>query len=127
MLRSTRMRLASAVALAIGGIARANAYIDPGTGSVQLQMISAAIAGGIFYFHELSPKIACVADSPPKNLDEFFLLTQCWNEATRLSECVCKCCKECLLWAKACSSISSLIGLAVTSKPDINPAWRQTR
>ena len=58
MLRSTRLKLASAVVLAIASIARANAYIDPGTGSMLLQMFGAAVAGGIFYFHELRRKIA---------------------------------------------------------------------
>ena len=28
----------------------AHAYIDPGTGSIVLQMILAAIAGGVFFF-----------------------------------------------------------------------------
>jgi hypothetical protein len=65
VLRSTRMRLASAVALAIAGIARANAYIDPGTGSMLLQMIGAAIAGGIFYFHELRMKIMSLFSRRP--------------------------------------------------------------
>ena len=65
MLRSTRMRLASAVALAIAGIARANAYIDPGTGSMLLQMIGAAIAGGIFYFHELRIKVMSLFSRRP--------------------------------------------------------------
>ena len=57
MLRSTRMKLASAVVLVIASIARANAYIDPGTGSMLLQMFGAAVAGAVFYFHELRIKI----------------------------------------------------------------------
>lgn len=65
MLRTTRMRLASAVALAIASIARAQAYIDPGTGSMLLQMIGAAVAGGIFYFHELRMKIMSLFSRRP--------------------------------------------------------------
>ncbi len=57
LLRTTRIRLASAVTLVIASVARADAYIDPGTGSMLLQMLGAAVAGGIFYFHELRSKI----------------------------------------------------------------------
>lgn len=65
MLRSTRRKLASAVVLAIAGIARANAYIDPGTGSMLLQMFGAVVAGGIFYFHELRMKIVALFTRRP--------------------------------------------------------------
>ena len=51
------MKLASAVVLAVASIARANAYMDPGTGSMLAQMSSAAVAGAVFYFHELRMKI----------------------------------------------------------------------
>ena len=65
MLRLTRLKLASAVVLAISSIARANAYIDPGTGSMLLQMFGAAVAGGIFYFHELRRKIMSLFSRRP--------------------------------------------------------------
>ena len=35
----------------------AEAYIDPGTGSMLLQVIGAGIAGAIFYFRELRMKL----------------------------------------------------------------------
>jgi len=44
---------ATVLAIAIIGISlpgTAHAYIDPGSGSIVLQMILAAIAGGVFYF-----------------------------------------------------------------------------
>ena len=59
------MKLATAVALAIASIARANAYIDPGTGSMLLQMFGAAVAGAIFYFHELRLKIVALFSRRP--------------------------------------------------------------
>ncbi|MBF8293454.1 MAG: hypothetical protein HW417_294 [Steroidobacteraceae bacterium] len=65
MLRSTRLKLASAVVLAVASIARANAYIDPGTGSMLLQMFGAAVAGGIFYFHELRRTIMSLFSRRP--------------------------------------------------------------
>jgi hypothetical protein len=37
--------------------APAQAYIDPGTGSMLLQMIGVGIAGAIFYFRELRMKL----------------------------------------------------------------------
>lgn len=36
--------------LAISAPGTAHAYIDPGSGSIVLQMILAATAGGVFYF-----------------------------------------------------------------------------
>ncbi|HEU4516696.1 MAG TPA: hypothetical protein VFR77_05280 [Steroidobacteraceae bacterium] len=44
-------------ALTLGVVASAHAYIDPGTGSMLLQMIGAGIAGAIFYFRELRMKL----------------------------------------------------------------------
>jgi len=57
---SIPLKLTSAVVLAIASIARADAYIDPGTGSMLLQMFGAAVAGGIFYFRELRMKIVAL-------------------------------------------------------------------
>lgn len=62
---STRMKLVSAVVLAIAGISPARAYIDPGTGSMLLQIFGAAVAGGIFYFHELRRKIIALFSRRP--------------------------------------------------------------
>ncbi len=50
-------RAALAAALVIGTAGTAEAYIDPGTGSMLLQVIGAGIAGAIFYFRELRIKI----------------------------------------------------------------------
>ena len=41
----------------VAAVAPAAAYIDPGTGSMLLQMIGAGIAGAIFYFRELRIKL----------------------------------------------------------------------
>jgi hypothetical protein len=49
--------LARALAIAIAAVGPAAAYIDPGTGSMLLQMIGAGIAGAIFYFRELRLKL----------------------------------------------------------------------
>jgi hypothetical protein len=50
-------RAAFGAALAIGMAGPAQAYIDPGTGSMLLQVIGAGIAGAIFYFRELRIKV----------------------------------------------------------------------
>jgi hypothetical protein len=65
LLRTTRIKLATAVTLVIASVARAHAYIDPGTGSMLLQMFGAAVAGGIFYFHELRRKIMALFSRRP--------------------------------------------------------------
>jgi hypothetical protein len=49
--------IAAAVTLALGAVAPAAAYIDPGTGSMLLQIFAAGVAGAIFYFHELRIKL----------------------------------------------------------------------
>ena len=49
--------LAAALVLALGAVAPASAYIDPGTGSMLLQMFAAGVAGAIFYFRELRIKL----------------------------------------------------------------------
>lgn len=48
---------ACAAALVLGTAGTAHAYIDPGTGSMLLQVIGAGIAGAIFYFRELRIKV----------------------------------------------------------------------
>jgi hypothetical protein len=48
---------ASAAVLILGTAGNAQAYIDPGTGSMLLQVIGAGIAGAIFYFRELRIKV----------------------------------------------------------------------
>lgn len=49
--------LACACAVSVAAVGTAAAYIDPGTGSMLLQMIGAGIAGAIFYFRELRIKL----------------------------------------------------------------------
>ena len=46
-----------ALVVSAASVAPAAAYIDPGTGSMLLQMIGAGIAGAIFYFRELRIKV----------------------------------------------------------------------
>lgn len=48
---------ATAALLTLGASGPAHAYIDPGTGSMLLQMLGAGIAGAIFYFRELRMKL----------------------------------------------------------------------
>jgi hypothetical protein len=50
-------RAAAAAVLAAGAAGSAHAYIDPGTGSMLLQVIGAGVAGAIFYFRELRIKV----------------------------------------------------------------------
>ena len=49
--------LACALAVSVSAVTPAAAYIDPGTGSMLLQMIGAGIAGAIFYFREFRIKL----------------------------------------------------------------------
>ncbi len=49
--------LVSALAVTLASTGPAAAYIDPGTGSMLLQMAGAGIAGAIFYFRELRMKL----------------------------------------------------------------------
>jgi hypothetical protein len=60
-----RIRQAAAVAIAAGFSNPAFAYIDPGTGSMLLQVIGAAIAGAIFYFRELRYKVMSLFSRRP--------------------------------------------------------------
>jgi hypothetical protein len=43
--------------MALAATGPAAAYIDPGTGSMLLQVIGAGVAGAIFYFRELRIKL----------------------------------------------------------------------
>ena len=56
-MKYTIASLAAALVLALGAVAPASAYIDPGTGSMLLQMFAAGVAGAIFYFRELRIKV----------------------------------------------------------------------
>lgn len=49
--------VAGVLTLVLGPVAPALAYIDPGTGSMLLQVMGAVIAGAIFYFRELRIRI----------------------------------------------------------------------
>lgn len=60
-----RIGQAAAVAAALLVAAPAQAYIDPGTGSMLLQVIGAGIAGAIFYFRELRIKIRSLFSRRP--------------------------------------------------------------
>lgn len=51
------VRATVVTALTAGTASPAYAYIDPGTGSMLLQVIGASIAGSIFYFRELRMKL----------------------------------------------------------------------
>jgi hypothetical protein len=51
------IRGAVVTAVVAGTASPAYAYIDPGTGSMLLQVIGAAIAGAMFYFRELRMKV----------------------------------------------------------------------
>jgi hypothetical protein len=48
-----KARASLAVVIAILSVAPALAYVDPGTGSMLIQMALAAIAGAMFYFRQL--------------------------------------------------------------------------
>lgn len=56
-MKHTLHTLACACAISLAGTGTAAAYIDPGTGSMLLQMIGAGIAGAIFYFREFRLKL----------------------------------------------------------------------
>ena len=49
--------LFAALAVTLASAGPAAAYIDPGTGSMLLQMMGAGIAGAIFYFREFRLKL----------------------------------------------------------------------
>lgn len=56
-MKCTTAFLTTVVTLSMAIAAPAQAYIDPGTGSMLLQVIGAVIAGAIFYFREVRLKI----------------------------------------------------------------------
>ncbi len=58
-----QLRRAAMIALAAGFSSPALAYIDPGTGSMLLQVIGAGIAGAIGYFRELRYKVLSMFSS----------------------------------------------------------------
>ncbi|HET8690538.1 MAG TPA: hypothetical protein VFM30_00250 [Steroidobacteraceae bacterium] len=58
-------KLACACAISLAGVGTAAAYIDPGTGSMLLQMMGAAVAGAIFYFRELRMKVVSLFSRRP--------------------------------------------------------------
>jgi len=68
-MRQTRgfrqLRRAAVIALAAGFSNPAFAYIDPGTGSMLLQVIGAGVAGAIFYFRELRYKVLSMFSRRP--------------------------------------------------------------
>ena len=49
---------AMSAAVLVASTADAHAYVDPGTGAMILQIIGAAVAGGLFYFRQLREKIS---------------------------------------------------------------------
>lgn len=51
-------RGALAVFLAVASVQPALAYVDPGTGSMLVQMAIAGLAGAMFYFRELRMQVA---------------------------------------------------------------------
>jgi hypothetical protein len=60
-----QLRRAAMIALATGFSSPALAYIDPGTGSMLLQVIGAGVAGAIFYFRELRYKVLSMFSRRP--------------------------------------------------------------
>lgn len=50
---SSRATVALAASLVVASVQPAVAYVDPGTGSMLVQMMIAGIAGAMFYFREL--------------------------------------------------------------------------
>jgi hypothetical protein len=76
-MKYTLASLTAALTLTLGAVTPASAYIDPGTGSMLLQMFAAGVAGAIFYFRELrikvlslftrreAPAVEDSAESPP--------------------------------------------------------------
>lgn len=63
-------QVALAATLAVGATGPAQAYIDPGTGSMLLQVIGAGIAGAIFYFRELRIKVRSLFSRDPTPADD---------------------------------------------------------
>lgn len=62
--RAARLRsFAALLAAALCMAEPAAAYVDPGTGSMMLQMLGAAVAGALFYFRELRLKLVAMLAS----------------------------------------------------------------
>lgn len=61
---------ACAAVLVLGTTGTAHAYIDPGTGSMLLQVIGAGIAGAIFYFRELRIKFTSLFSRRRESVSE---------------------------------------------------------
>jgi len=63
--------LAAVIALSLGAVPPASAYIDPGTGSMLLQILGAGVAAAIFYFRELRIKFLSLFSrrQPPASED----------------------------------------------------------
>ncbi len=47
-----------ALALMLATLSEAHAYVDPGTGAMIIQVVGAAVVGGMFYFRTIRDKIA---------------------------------------------------------------------
>jgi hypothetical protein len=60
-----QFRRAAVIAASSAIASPAAAYIDPGTGSMLLQVIGAGIAGAIFYFRELRIKLLSLFSRRP--------------------------------------------------------------
>ncbi len=56
-LAGTARFLGGVLALTLSTIPAAQAYIDPGTGSMLLQLFGASVAAGIFYFGEIRNRL----------------------------------------------------------------------
>jgi hypothetical protein len=54
---TSRTGLLLRVAALFALVPPAHAYVDPGTGAMILQMIGAAVAGTLFFFHSLRDRI----------------------------------------------------------------------
>jgi hypothetical protein len=52
----TACRFAAAIVL-LGPVAPAYAYVDPGTGSMLIQLVFASVAGAIFFLRDLRHRI----------------------------------------------------------------------
>ena len=50
---ATRVAASALTSLSIATMAPASAYVDPGTGSMLVQMAIAGVAGAMFYFRQL--------------------------------------------------------------------------
>jgi hypothetical protein len=70
--RSTAWSAAACIAVLVATTRDANAYVDPGTGAMIIQIVGAIVAGTLFYFRQLRQWIAgffgrLLGRSPPKD------------------------------------------------------------